>query len=93
MAGHHSGLMDVISLKGERPLYRRLSEDNPRLSFGEVKSAFQAMGVLPRGLAEMFSACKEELERFLETCRSESLGCAFMLHPLTKGELKGVILW
>lgn len=84
VAGHHSGLMDGVSLKGARPLYSRLSEDNPRHSFGEVKSAFEAMGILPRGFDEMLGACKQELESFLETCRSERLSCAFMLHLLTK---------
>lgn len=77
VAGHHSGLMDGVALKGEGPLYRRLSEDNLRHSSGEARSTFEAMGILPRGLDGMLGACKQELESFLETCRSETLSCTY----------------
>jgi CRISPR-associated endonuclease/helicase Cas3 len=40
IAGHHGGLMDCVSPEGEQPLFDRITSEDPRLDYDEVKNKF-----------------------------------------------------
>jgi CRISPR-associated endonuclease/helicase Cas3 len=80
VAGHHGGLMDVISPQGVLGLQARLRAQDPNQHDGEAVAAFQGLGLDRPG---MLGACAAELDDFFKGC-GQTFNRPFMMHLLVK---------
>jgi CRISPR-associated endonuclease/helicase Cas3 len=85
VANHHGALADGITPDGETPLIKRLCEnDDSKLHFNEVLTAFSKNELLIGGIEKHMEPCLQELNGFVQKCRAQKLDMPFMLQMLTK---------
>jgi len=83
IANHHGSLMDAISPFGDTPFSDRMKIHKDAFNYSEVLQAVSDDNITGY-VTETLKYCRNELEKFINKCRSNNLNIAFMIHLLTK---------